>query len=133
MVWVIPLSHKRRGERRRCCVGRIPGILAFCSCVAHMYARVHARVGFLIWGEKAPGKARGPTFLHFYCAEIGFLSEKRSQVARPQCETWISIENGNEVARPPCQNFHSQIFIQKGNAVVRPPCNDFRTVRRNPT
>ena len=71
------------------------------------FARVHARVGFLIWGEKAHGEARGRTFLPFNSAEIGFLSEKRSQVARPQRETRISIENGNQVARPPCQTFHS--------------------------
>ena len=45
---------------------------------------MHARVGFLIWGEKPHGEARGQTFLPFYSAEIGFLSEKRSQVARPR-------------------------------------------------
>ena len=85
------------------------------------FARMHARVGFLIWGKKAHGEARGQTFLPFYSAEIGFLSEKRCEVARPQRETRISIENGNQVARPPCQTFHSRIFIQKGNAVARPP------------
>ena len=71
------------------------------------FARVHARMGFLIWGEKAHGEARGPTFLPFYSAEIGFLSEKRSQVAQPQRETRILIENINQVAQPPCQTFHS--------------------------
>ena len=53
-------------------------------------------------------KARGPTFLPFYSAEIGFLSEKRCEVARPQSKTpdsRISIQKGNEVARPPCQFF----------------------------
>ena len=72
-------------------------------------------------------KARGPTFLPFYRAEIGFLSEKRCEVARPHRETRILIENGNEVARPPCQTFHSRISIVKGNAVARLPCNNFRT------
>ena len=81
-------------------------LLAFCSRAPAFYS---------------PKKARGTTFLPFYSAEIGNLSEKRSQVARPQRETRILIENGNQVARPPCQTFHSRIFIQKGNAVARPP------------
>ena len=90
---------------------------------------MHARVGFLIWSEKAHGEARGATFLPFYSAEIGFLSEKRSEVARPQRETRILIENGNAVAQPPCQTFHSRIFIQKGNAVARPPSQILRVWR----
>ena len=36
-------------------------------------------------------------------------------------------QNGNEVARPPCQTFHSRISIVKGYTVARPPCNNFRT------
>ena len=89
-------------------------LLAFCSRAPAFYS---------------PKKARGATFLPFYSAEIGNLSEKRSQVARPQRETRISIENGNAVARPPCQTFHSRIFIQKGNAVARPPCQILRVWR----
>ena len=44
-----------------------------------------------------------------------FCPKKEVRVARPQRETRILIENGNQVARPP---FHSRIFIQKGNAVA---------------
>ena len=46
----------------------------------------------------AQKKACGATFLPFYSVEIGNLSEKRSEVAQPQHETQILIENGNEVA-----------------------------------
>ena len=63
----------------------------------------------------------GATFLPFYSAKMENLSKNRSKVAPSQLETWILIENGNEVVRPPCQTFHSQIFIQKGNAVAQPP------------
>ena len=84
----------------------------------------------LYGAKKHMARARGSTFLPFYSAEIGFLSENRSEVARPQRETRILIEKGNKVARPP---FHSRIFIQKGNTVPRPPCNNFRMARRNPT
>ena len=97
---------------------RNPGLLAF----------------LLAFCSRAPAfcvakKARGPTFLPFYSAEIGFLSKKRCEVARPHRETRILIENGNEVARPPCQTFHSRIFIQKGNAVARPPSQILRVWR----
>ena len=36
-------------------------------------------------------------------------------------------QNGNEVARPPCQTFHLRISIVKGYTVAQPPCNNFRT------
>ena len=36
-----------------------------------------------------------------------FCPKKEVRVARPQRETRILIENGNQVARPPCQTFHS--------------------------
>ena len=71
-------------------------------------------------------KARGMTFLPFYSAEIKFLSEKRCEVVRPQCEMRILIENRNEVMRPPC---HLRIFIQKGNSVARPPSQVLRVWR----
>ena len=66
-------------------------------------------------------KARGVTFLPVYSTEIRNLSEKRSKVVWPQREMQILIENGNKVAWPPCQTFHSWIFIQKGNTVAWPP------------
>ena len=68
---IISLSHKRRGEGSRSCVigGRKYShvsrvLLAFCSCAPAFCS---------------PKKARGPAFLHFYSAEIEFLSKKRSQ------------------------------------------------------
>ena len=103
--------------------------LACFSCVAHM---------FLAFCSRAPAFCRlkahgipfaaqcGATFLPFYSADIRFLSKKKSEVARPQRETQISIENGNAVARPPCQTFHSRIFIQKGNTVAQPPSQFLR-------
>ena len=60
------------------------GAVSVGSRLFSRFACVHARVGFLIWGEKAHGEARGATFLPFYSAEIGFLSEKRSEVVQPQ-------------------------------------------------
>ena len=90
---------------------RNPGLLAFC---------LHAPA------FSVSKKARGVTFLSFYSMEIGFLSEKRCEVARPQHEMRILIENGNQVAQPPCQTFHSWIFIQKG---TRPPCQILRVWR----
>ena len=80
----------------------------------------------LYGAKKHMARAHGSTFLPFYSAEIRFLSEKRSQVARPQRETRILIEKGNKVARPP---FHSRIFIQKGNTVARPPSQILRVWR----
>ena len=55
-----------------------------------------------------------------------FCPKKEVRVVRPQRETRILIENGNQVARPP---FHSWIFIQKGNAVARPPSQILRVWR----
>ena len=122
---------------------RRPEILACFSHVSRVSLACFSRVArmFLAFCSRAPAFCRlkahgipfaaqcGATFLPFYSAEIGYLSEKRSQVARPQRETRISIENGNEVARPPCQTFHSRIFIQKGNAVARPPSQILRVWR----
>ena len=77
----------------------------------------------LVWvalyeAKKHMANACGQTFVPFYSMEIGNLSENRSEEAQPQHEMWILIENGNVVVQPPCQTFHSQIFIQKGNAVA---------------
>ena len=126
------------GEGCRSCVIRGQKYLhvsrMFLTCFSHV---AHM---FLVFCSRAPAFCRlkahgipfaaqcGATFLPFYSAEIGFLSENRSEVAWPQCETRISIENGNAVAQPPCQTFHLRISIVKGNAVVRPPCNNFCTV-----
>ena len=97
--------------------------LAFCS-------RFCSRALAFYGAKKHMAKARDATFLPFYSAEIGNLSENRSEVAPPQRETWILIENGNSVARPPCQTFHSRIFIQKGNAVARPPSRVWRIIKK---
>ena len=96
-------------------------LLAFCSR-APAFRRLKA--------HGIPFAAQcGATIVPFYSAKMENLSENGSEVARPQRETRISIENGNAVARPPCQTFHSRIFIQKGNAVARPPCQILRVWR----
>ena len=96
-------------------------LLAFCSR-APAFRRLKA--------HGIPFAAQcGATIVPFYSAKMENLSENRSEVARPQRETRILIENGNEVARPPCQTFHSRIFIQKGNAVARPPSQILRVWR----
>ena len=64
-------SHKRRGEGCR-------------SCVIGRRVNSHVSRVLLAFCLRAPAfcspkKARGPTFLPFYSAEIRFLSEKRSQ------------------------------------------------------
>ena len=135
------LVPSEKGRRVPELCNRRPEILACFSHVSRMFLACRSRVSrvLLAFCSRAPAFCRlkahgipfaaqcGATFLPFYSAEIGCLSEKRSQVARPQRETRISIENGNAVARPPCQTFHSRISIVKGNAVARPPCNNFRT------
>ena len=81
-------------------------LLAFCSR-APAFCRLKA--------HGIPFAAQcGATFLPFYSAEIGFLSEKRCEVARPQRETRILIENGNAVARPPSQILRVWRIIKKG-------------------
>ena len=109
--------HKRRGGGCRSCVigPRIN------SRVSHMFLTFCSRAPafYRLKTHGIPFAAQcGATFLPFYSAKLENLSENRSEVAPPQRETRILIENGNEVARPPCQTFHSRIFIQKGNAVV---------------
>ena len=60
----------------------------------------------LVWGALyGAKKACGATFVPFYSAKKENVSENRSKVVRPQRETWILIEKGNAVARPPCQYF----------------------------
>lgn len=53
-----------------------------------------AHMGFL---KKHMAKACGTTFVPFYSAEMGNLSENGTKVAQLQHEMWILIENGNEV------------------------------------
>ena len=129
--------HKRRGEGCRSCV---IGPQKY-SHVSHMLLVCFSHVSrvLLVFCSHAPAFCRlkahgipfaaqcGVTIIPFYSAKKENLSEKRSEVAPPQRETRILIENGNAVARPPCQTSHSQISIVKGNTVVRPPCNNFRT------
>ena len=61
--------------------------------------------GALYGAKNHMAKARGATFVPFYSAKIEIKSKKGTKVARPQHETWILIEKGNAVARPPCQYF----------------------------
>ena len=141
------LNKRRGGGCRSCVIGRrkyshVSRVSLACfSHVSRVFLTCFSRFAhvLLTFCSRAPAFCRlkahgipfvaqcGATFLPFYSAEIGCLSEKRSQVAQPQHETRISIENGNAVARPPCQTFHLRILIVKGNAVARPPCNNFHT------
>ena len=89
--------------------------LAFCSRFAHVLLPFVAP-------KKHMARPSSPSIAR----KSDFCPKKEVRVVRPQHETRILIENGNQVARPP---FHSRIFIQKGNAVARPPCQILRVWR----
>ena len=119
---------------------RPPEILTCFSCVAQVFltcSSCFARV-LLMFCLCAPAFYRlethgipfaaqcGATIVPFYSTKKENLSKNRSQVVQPQRETWILIQNGNAVAQPPCQTFHSRIFIQKGNTAARSPSQILR-------